>query len=402
VLAYRPKERNLSASTPFFRRTEPDRTAATADPATAPRAAPARPPDAPFHIPSLDGIRAISFSTVFLAHAGLGAFVPGYFGLNLFFFLSGFLITTLLRLEFDRTGDVSLRQFYLRRVLRIFPPFYLVLLVACFLTLLGATGGTLTTGAVVAQACHLVNYYIIRHGWWEGMAPGTWVYWSLAVEEHFYLFFPLAYLWLRRRGYSGRKQAALLLLTCALVLAWRCLLVFALHASKDRTYVATDTRVDSILAGCILAVFQNPVIDRDGPDDATLMRVWIPLGVAAIVLGLVIRVPRFEQTLRYTLQSFGLMPLFIAAMRWHDRAPFRLLNLAPIRRVGVLSYSMYLMHTSTLWGLERWTAWRTPVRGVVAFAFLVVVASLINKYIERPLGKMRHRLTRYLEPRGSA
>src|SRR5438105_2995303 len=80
-----------------------------------------------FQIPSLDGIRAVSFLIVFLAHAGLERYVPGYFGLTVFFFLSGFLITTLLRREYDRTGSVSLSHFYLRRILRIFPPFYLVL-----------------------------------------------------------------------------------------------------------------------------------------------------------------------------------------------------------------------------------------------------------------------------------
>src|ERR1041385_111615 len=75
-----------------------------------------------FHIPSLDGVRAVSFLIVFLAHAGLEKWVPGYFGLTVFFFLSGYLITTLLRMEYDKSGTISLRDFYFRRVLRIFPP----------------------------------------------------------------------------------------------------------------------------------------------------------------------------------------------------------------------------------------------------------------------------------------
>src|SRR5579862_8043425 len=77
-------------------------------------------------IPSLDGLRAVSFFIVFLAHAASERYIPAHLGLAIFFFLSGYLITTLLRTEFDATGGVSLRQFYLRRVLRIFPPFYLV------------------------------------------------------------------------------------------------------------------------------------------------------------------------------------------------------------------------------------------------------------------------------------
>src|ERR1700733_3228445 len=83
-----------------------------------------------FHIPSLDGIRAASFLIVFAAHAGLADLVPGGFGVTVFFFLSGYLITTLLRMEWQQSGTVSLKQFSLRRVLRILPPFYFTLLLA--------------------------------------------------------------------------------------------------------------------------------------------------------------------------------------------------------------------------------------------------------------------------------
>ncbi len=244
--------------------------------------------DGPFHIPSLDGIRAVSFFIVFLSHAGLSGIVPGYFGLSLFFLLSGFLITTLLRMEFDRKNDVSLKQFYLRRVLRIFPPFYLVLGAAAILTYQGFLQGTVWPSALLAQVCHVTNYYIIRHGWWDGIAPGTWVYWSLAIEEHFYLVFPVVYLVLRRTGVSRRNQAIGLLAACAVVLAWRCILVFGLHAHKDRVYLGTDTRVDSILAGCVLAIFKNPVLDRDAIDDRRLGYLWLPLGCASVLVSLVV------------------------------------------------------------------------------------------------------------------
>ncbi|HET9958311.1 MAG TPA: acyltransferase, partial [Polyangiaceae bacterium] len=196
---------------------------------------------AALHIPSLDGIRAFSFLIVFLSHAGLSGIVPGHFGLTLFFFLSGYLITTLMRVEFDTTSNVSFKQFYLRRVLRILPPFYLVLIAATLLSLSGFLGGEVTWRGFGFQAAHLTNYYIIGHGWWTGLAPGTWVYWSLAVEEHFYFVFPLLYLWLRRKGLSGRGQALTLLSICALLLIWRIVLVYGLDAPKDRTYVATDT-----------------------------------------------------------------------------------------------------------------------------------------------------------------
>lgn len=355
------------------------------------------PADGPFHIPSLDGIRAVSFLIVFLGHAGLGKIVPGYFGLSLFFFLSGYLITTLLRVEHERTGSVSLKQFYLRRVLRIFPPFYLVLAVFTLLTLLGLTGGTLWPSAVAAQCLHVTNYWIVLHGWWDGMAPGTWVYWSLAVEEHFYLVFPLLYLWLQRKKMPRNQQVLVLLACSALVLAWRVALIYFLDATKDRTYVASDTRVDSILAGCILAIGYNPVLDRDSIDDRRLLRVWLPLGLACVLVSLAVRSFRFDQTLRYSLQSFGLLPFFVAAIRYPDKWPFSWLNVGWMRYLGTLSYSMYLMHTATLWMFERWLAWSEPVRGVLALALLVALGTLIYRFVEKPCARARRRLSHYLE-----
>jgi peptidoglycan/LPS O-acetylase OafA/YrhL len=322
--------------------------------------------------------------------------VPGYFGLSLFFFLSGYLITTLLRLEHERTGDLSLKQFYLRRVLRIFPPFYLVLAVASLLTVLGLTGGSVWPSALAAQCLHFTNYWIVQHGWWDGMAPGTWVYWSLAVEEHFYLLFPLLYLWLMRRGFRVERQVAILLGACALVLAWRVVLIYALGADKERTYVASDTRVDSIIAGCILALWKNPVLDRDSIDDRRLLRVWLPLGIACVLVSLVVRSFRFDQTLRYTLQSFGLLPFFVAAIRYHDRWPFTWLNLRPVRYLGLLSYSMYLMHTTTLWMFDRHVPGPRALRGVLAFALLVALGSLVYYVVEKPCARLRRRLSRYV------
>jgi peptidoglycan/LPS O-acetylase OafA/YrhL len=359
-----------------------------------PPATPDRPrPPGPFHIPSLDGLRAVSFLIVFLSHAGLKGKVPGYFGLSVFFFLSGYLITTLLRMEFDGAGTVSFKQFYLRRALRIFPPFYTVLALAYAVTALGLWGGTLSWPAVSAQLLHFTNYYIVANGWWEGIAPGTWVYWSLAVEEHFYLFFPVVYLWMRRRGWSASQQARLIVGACLVILAWRCVLVFGLEASKDRLYVATDTRIDSILAGCLLAVWKNPVLDRDGPSDRQLGLLWLPLGTACVLVSVfVARTLPFEQTLRYTLQSFGLLPFFLAAIRWYDKGPFALLNTRLLKYLGLLSYSMYLTHTSVIWGLEHWLAWPEPLRAALALLIIIALAFVIHHGVERPVGRLRKRL----------
>ena len=303
-----------------------------------------------------------------------------------------------MRIEFEKTATISLSQFYLRRVLRIFPPFYLVLAAASALTMSGLLSPHLELQAVLAQVFHLTNYYIVRHGWWTGMAPGTWVYWSLAVEEHFYLVFPLLFLLLRRRLPSVAALAPWLLGLCALVLAWRCLLVFGFDAPKDRLYVASDTRVDSILFGCILAVWRNPVLEPREINQQQLLRYWLPGGVLLVLFGFVVRQQWFDQTFRYTLQSVGLLPFFAAAILWHDRWPFRILRFAPLRRLGVLSYSLYLLHTVALRAAETWTHWNELLRGVVVLAVIVGLAELIHRFVEKPCAGYRRRLSRYLSP----
>lgn len=356
----------------------------------------AKPAKAPlFHIPSLDGIRAVSFLIVFLSHAGLKGKVPGYFGLSVFFFLSGYLITTLLRIEFDKKEDISLKQFYWRRAFRILPPFYLVLLLAYLLTGLGAwTEGSMNLAGVASQMLHVTNYYIVERGWWDGIAPGTWVYWSLAVEEHFYLVFPLLYLWMRKRGMSGGEQALMLLSLCAIVLSWRCILVYVLEATKDRTYVASDTRIDSIVAGCILAVWKNPVLDvAQLPSSRRLGLVWLPLGVTMLLVSLVIREPNFEQSFRYSLQSFGLLPVFMAAICWHDRFPFTWLNTRLAAYLGLLSYAMYLLHTMVIWGFEDRTSLPEPLVAVLSLAVVIAGAALMHRFVEKPFAKLRRRFS---------
>ncbi len=355
----------------------------------------------PFQIPSLDGLRAVSFLIVFLGHAFARRWIPGDLGLIVFFFLSGYLITTLLRLEFEETGRINFRDFYLRRVLRIFPPLYLVLGLDCLLTLTHVLDNTLWPRAVLAQACHLTNYWIVFHGWWYGLAPGSWIFWSLAVEEHFYLVFPLLYLGMRRRGLSPKQQAQVLLGLCAAVLLWRCLLVFGLHAPKDRLYVSTDTRVDSILFGCLLAVWGNPALDPSVISERRLKGLWLPLGFCALAASFAVSKvwPGFEQTFRYTVQGLALFPIFIAAVRFPAWGAFRWLNLSWVRTVGLLSYSLYLLHTTVLYGLHHWLRGSDALLALPALGVSLALAALIYQGVEKPCGRLRRRLSHVLAGR---
>jgi peptidoglycan/LPS O-acetylase OafA/YrhL len=355
------------------------------------------------YIPSLDGIRAAAVLLVFAAHAGLKDRIPGNFGVTVFFFLSGYLITTLLRAEHQRNGRISLASFYGRRTLRIFPPLYVVLALATLLTLVGALPGpAIRLDALGAQVLYLTNYYIIQHGWWDGRAPGTWIFWSLSVEEYFYLGFPLLYILLLRFLPQRRRQALVLVGLCALVLAWRLVLVLGLGASRDRTYIATDTRIDSILFGCVLGVIGNPVLDGGSRiSERAWKQLLLPLALGGLLLSFVFRNPVFQETVRYSLQGLCLFPLFVAAVRWPEWLPFRILNVGWVKFLGVLSYSFYLVHPSVLWAVTSWTRLPGLAQALIGLVLTLAVSLALYWLVEKPAARLRRRLSR-LQGAGSA
>jgi peptidoglycan/LPS O-acetylase OafA/YrhL len=345
-----------------------------------------------FKIPSLDGIRAVAFGIVFAAHSGLDEVVPGGFGVTVFFFLSGYLITTLLRREQERHGRISLKAFYLRRVLRILPPFYVVLTLAVLLSLADWIPREITFDAVLAQALHYANYFIVFRGY-EGFAAGTGVYWSLAVEEHFYLVFPWLFLLLSRTSLRPSGKAVVLIALCAFTLLWRVVLVFAFEAGTVRTNVATDTRVDSLLFGCALALYENPALDSSALSESIWKRVMFPLGVIGLFASLLIRTPEFRETFRYSLQGMSLIPVFVCAIRYPTWFPMRFLSLGPVAYLGLLSYSLYLVHQIVLQTFHHSLPGVPGVpRALLSFAISVGFAWLLYKLVEAPCARLRRRL----------
>ncbi len=345
-------------------------------------------------IASLDGLRAVAVATVLLAHVleqtKVPNVVPGSFGVTVFFFLSGFLITTLMRLEHEQTGTVAIGAFYLRRAVRILPPFYLVLGLATLATARGWLSNTLEPRAVLAQALHLTNYWVVWHGWWEGLAPGTFIFWSLAVEEHFYLLFPWLFLLVRRL--EGRRTQARALLGLALgVLAWRCVLVFAFAATKNRIYPATDTRFDSILFGCVLALWGNPALDASRLTPTVWRTRLLPLAMVGLLVSFAVRAPWFLETFRYTLQGVCLVPIYVVAVREPGWGVMRALNWRWVQWVGRISYPLYLVHPTLLEALDEHLRLPPVVLFAVAIPTCVGVAALIHVGVERPLARWRSR-----------
>ena len=352
-------------------------------------------PHAP-NIPSLDGIRAISVLIVVLSHSGFTA-VPGGLGVTIFFFLSGYLITTLMLVEREQTGAIDIPKFYARRVLRLMPPLLITLVVAYSLTYAGWLPGGISLYGLAAQVTYFANYYAIFFDPGNTVPDGTGILWSLAVEEHFYIIYPLLMSLLLGNSIRLRTIGALLGLGCLAILAWRMYLIYSPGFTPLRTYYASDTRIDSIIYGCILAVAVNPAkaLHRGG---AMSPQQWALLALAGCVLlmTLLYRNETFREGIRYSLQGLALIPIFYFAIRFSDVQPFRFLNWPLVKRVGVYSYAIYLSHYVVIrlfvadfpWVAEK-PYLMFPAALLISIGFAAVIDRFVDPYFRQLRRQMR-------------
>jgi len=323
-------------------------------------------------IPSLDGLRAISVLIVVLGHSGLQAVVPGGLGVTIFFFLSGYLISTLMLSEHERTGGLNILNFYARRVFRLMPPLVISLTIAYGLTYSGLLAGAITSKGLAAQLLYFANYYGLFFDPGNTIPEGTGILWSLAVEEHFYIFYPLLMTLLLGSPLRARTIGALLGIVCLVVLAWRFHLVQSPGFFADRTYYASDTRIDSIVYGCILALVMNPARQpqRSGAMSPAQWAVFAT-AAGAMLLTLLYRDPTFRETARYSIQGLALMPIFYFAVRFSDNRLFRYLNSPWAVTLGTYSYAIYLIHYVVIGFIEK------NVPAVAAKSFILFPAALL-------------------------
>jgi peptidoglycan/LPS O-acetylase OafA/YrhL len=351
-------------------------------------------------IPSLDGIRAVAIAMVFFAHSGLEDVIPGGLGVTIFFVLSGYLITTLMRIEYDKTGSFHFRGFYLRRVLRLMPPLFIIVFFDLLLTAVGVIDDHFSITGLLSVLFYFGNYHLIVADF-HGIPAGLSVIWSLAIEEQYYLLFPPLAVLLFRIGLTGISAATLFAL-CLAVLGWRYWLI--LHGASDNyLYMATDARVDSILTGSLMAVLYNPWLDPVTPRKP--LKDWLVISVCITVLlgTLLYRDDFFRQTLRYTLQNFAIAPLIYLAVVRADRLPFRWLNTRPIVYVGSISYTVYLAHHIVMYGLTKyWPQLNWIELSLVTAVLTLAVAEPMRRWVEEPCARLRKRLhQKYLSDKTS-
>ena len=341
----------------------------------------------PNYIPGLDGIRALAVSLVTVSHIGFGDFVPGGFGVTVFFFLSGFLITRLLLAEIRRTKTIRLRQFIARRFLRLLPALFVMLGTTAVAYLI--IGHPILTRQIVGALTYTMNYVKAympmtydEQVWWQHL-------WSLAVEEHFYLLFPPILLALKTTLRRAIWFCLAVIIGCSL---WRSALWNVFEVTWVHNYVMTDARIDSIAWGCLLSLIleiRHGLVDR--------LVGWIPFGIGCALLLFCFGYRNFEfrYTWRFSLQGAGLFLMFANLYGWVALQPIatKLLEVRPLRWLGKTSYGLYLWHLPaahfTALLIEK--QFGTPLFVTSALLLTVIPAALSFYLVERPFLRLRER-----------
>lgn len=330
-------------------------------------------------LPALDGLRAISIALVLIGHLSgtrnfpsnhLERYLGDYanLGVIVFFVISGYLITNLLVVELRRFGRISLRLFYARRILRLFPAFMLLML---FLLVLSAMGWiTVTSKDLLTAFTYTVNFRT-HASWYIGHL------WSLSVEEQFYLMWP-ALLAIAGRERSGKVAVGVILSSpIARLIAMRLHLPGAIFPCV----------ADSLAAGCLLALYGDQLSAQGWYRRVSGFRYFLPLALAAVCVCSWARQYAIGITLGLTVINL-LLALVVHHCVTVVSPVTKLLTARPAVAIGLLSYSLYLWQQIFLNRNSSWAVCSFPWN----LAFAVAAASASYLCVERPLNQLRHKL----------
>ena len=372
--------------------------AATPQPNRRKGAAPAKAMRTPSrYIPALDGLRALAVLAVIAYHMGVPWASGGLLGVTVFFVLSGYLITSLLLIELDDTGRINLPQFWLRRIRRLFPAIVFVVFgTAALCVVFDHSLLTKLREDMWAALCWVTNWWYIFHdvSYFDALgAPSPLThFWSLAIEEQFYLFWPLILFVAHKLG-AKRKVMANATLAVALLSALEMALLYDPLADPSRVYYGTDTRAFSLLIGAWLAyVWPSHLLGakRSVQLAPPVKRALDGVGLVALaaLLVMIVLADGFSPFLYRggLLLASALTAVVIAVMVHPASLLGRIAGTAPLVWIGKRSYGIYLWHYPLLLLMNPGNSmaqapwWALLLQMLVIFA----VAAFSYRFIEEP------------------
>jgi peptidoglycan/LPS O-acetylase OafA/YrhL len=345
------------------------------------------------YIPTLDGWRGLSVISVILYHGRVGFFkndsllmrlsAHGDIGVDVFFALSGFLICGLLLNEYARDGSISLRRFYTRRCFRILPAYYAAVAGITALSVFGVIHIKYSD----LPSCFLFyrNYRLLGPD--EAGGFYTAHFWSLAIEEHFYLIWPMVLL-----AVKPKRVGRVAFLLAMAVAAWRTFEGhFALFPGiliPSNLLARTDAKVDALLWGCIAAIY-FPAIKRCVAG-IRFSQLWLPIGAILLVI------EKFHPPGAIVLKAVLIPALVLSTVIQSGNLLGRMLEWQPLRWIGTISYSLYLWQEIFLPQLASEKSLgvfhyiQQPPWNVLA----ILACGCLSRYlIELPMTRLGHRLS---------
>jgi len=345
------------------------------------------------YLPGLDGLRALAVTAVLLYHAGQSWIPGGFLGVEVFFVISGYLITCVLMASREQTGRVDVKEFWLRRARRLLPALFVLLLgTLAVAVLFYADEVTEMRVDMLAALGYVTNWYFIfdHTSYFEfiGRPPLLQHLWSLAIEEQFYLVWPLVIALL-----AGRlRRRGMFLLTISGAAASTVLMtgLWSPEADPSRVYYGTDTRAAGLLIGAALAFVWTPSMLRHRQNRAYTIALD---GAGVIALGslvyLHIELDQYAAFLYrggFTLIAVSTALLIAVVVHPHAHVG-RLLGLGPLRWLGTRSYAVYLWHwpVFVLTRPDVDVSLDGPELLALRLAITFALAELSYRLVERPV-----------------
>jgi len=350
------------------------------------------------YLPGLDGLRAIAIIGVLLYHAGIDWVPGGFLGVDVFFVLSGFLITSLILEEYDRAGRIDFKRFYIRRARRLLPAVF-VLLIAVGIAVLLFYRDALSAFRedALATLLYLNNwwYIFVDQSYFESMGrpPLLKHLWSLSIEEQFYLIWPAVALLLVRRGGRPLIRRVAILVAVAST-AWMAYLAirggYPVDADPSRAYFGTDSHIMGLLIGAALATVWRPGrLSASIPRGAQVLVTGIGVTMIAVIAGFYLFVGEFTPWLyRGGFLALAVFTAVLIAAATHPASPLgAVLGIGVLRYLGRRSYGIYLWHWPVFMvtrpGID--VPWSEPVAFVARLTITVVIAEVSYRLVEMPI-----------------
>ena len=355
------------------------------------------------YLPSIDSLRAIAVIAVIIYHIDANYLPGGFLGVDLFFVLSGYLISSLIIKEYKSTGTVNLYNFYVRRARRLLPAVYFMITVVLIII-------TLFNGVLLKKSyLDALFGYIYSSNWWYifhkldyfdsfGSQSPFKHLWSLAIEEQFYMFFPLIFLLFNRKSKSNNSNSKLnknfiyVVLSLILVSLIAHILLFDIN-NINRIYFGTDTRAFSLLVGVVGAILypMDRLSERTTKKDNMIYSI-VSLVSILVLIGIMINTSEYNTWLYrggFLLVAIIGLIIIISSGRQYTFMS-KLLSFKPFVFIGKISYSLYLWHFPIL-------VVTTPVSEIgnpnlfyvtlrIILIFLVATGSYM--FVETPIRKL--------------